>query len=755
VSKALEFKMSKINTNNNETDSDDTALWMDRFVSASSADDVLSALEQLARTVQSNNNNALEVLSDSLVMDQLILLLQTCHVRDLLLELDGQVLALELCTVLAKHERSLHEPSPGRLTEALVDVACSLDGAAVCRVRALELLLVLSTTHARALQSQLLAAPNALFRLGLLLQETENVAVTSQATLTLTALAQQFPAMARNWMFQDAADFVVASFFSNDNTGFTNGPTTVLDGLCLLQALLQHDKSSSELVVQSSIVLPGLTRMLDLRGASAFLRPQPTIQSIPTKLTVPDDLDDLLAVGNTAKTNTTIASQDRVIPKLTKAEETIVSAVLDVLALILAYDSIRAAVWNHHPALCALVWELALMTLPPDQTTPFVCGVPSSTLQQRALHSVASFFNSAQQMDARAGMDRLLFLVCTGGNMCESLPERLQVSQSALHVLRQTLSKETAIELLLQGMAPSMTNGEVPPPTPTVVVILKLVNTVYENLNNKAAPDEAFLNRRRVFLLGATSALTLFLHDEACRGMFLRMTSTTNPTSEQPSLMDQILARLADINHNDDIVCVVLLRFLAHWCYEAPVVVQSMLSSMHGIVLGALFVSKQEQIAALASLLLGLALCELKEDESKCGGWTTASIMEMIAKRGVSKFTMQLEAFKKCKTDMLPWSACSLEWSVWNKWYEAAVLVVRKRVVQELTATGENEEGMSDEDLAPSSTSAKSLQRLVTQQQNEIDLLQTSLREAQSTIVAQGTCKYLYFFFCQSINTLL
>jgi hypothetical protein len=228
----------------------------------------------------------------------------------------------------------------------------------------------------------------------------------------------------------------------------------------------------------------------------------------------------------------------------------------------------------------------------------------------------------------------------------------------------------------------------------------------------------------------------LFLTDEPKRSILLRLTDT--------NLLEAVLQCLEkEMDVESDFIALHLLRFLCQWIYEAPVVVQALLSNQHAVVLSLLFGAsnrKRPKVQALAQLLLGLCM-ESMGDESQCGGWTVQGIMDMISTTGVGKFTAALE---RLKTDTdLPWSQCQLEWNLWSQWCASTVLTVRKRVVQELTATtGDN--GEVDEDGTSDAGSSarkdlKSLQKLVAEQSNELDELRTSLSEAQRTVASQGT----------------
>lgn len=143
-------------------------------------------------------------------------------------------------------------------------------------------------------------------------------------------------------------------------------------------------------------------------------------------------------------------------------------------------------------------------------------------------------------MERLNGLDRLLYLVCTGGAAI-SLQEKLGLSQAALCVIRTTLPEDQAKEIVLHTLAPPMSSstsptaeGEQPelPPPPTIVQ--KLLNTVLENLDDEAAAGS---ENRPVFLSGALGALGLFFQDETCREMMLKITG---------NLLDTILTTLEE-----------------------------------------------------------------------------------------------------------------------------------------------------------------------------------------------------------------
>jgi chromosome segregation ATPase len=278
------------------------------------------------------------------------------------------------------------------------------------------------------------------------------------------------------------------------------------------------------------------------------------------------------------------------------------------------------------------------------------------------------------------------------------------LSQAALYVLRQSLSPQGRQDILTHSLAPPM-DGE---PAPTAVT--KLLNTVFENLESSTD-----LNRRRINLVGALGALGVFLDTPTNREVMLAIA---------PTLVGALLTNAE--KQEDTMVTLALLRFACEWVVETPTVVQAFLASSHSTCLSILL--KDESVEAMVGFLLGLCMEFISSDEEKNGGWTRQSIMESLGKKGgISGYQTSLEKFKSAN---VPWSECLLERQRFSKWYSALVLVIRRRVVQELTRGGG---GDGDE----SNASSKSLNRMVTQQARELEELTASLSDAKATIESQ------------------
>jgi Uso1 / p115 like vesicle tethering protein, head region len=777
----------------------DAALLLDRFVSASSSDDVSSSLTSILRGLQKGDIAPEDVYNEFEVLSAMLQILQDNKYKDLPVEDSSPTVAriyLELFNISSKNSSRhkngiatmLQEPSPGRLVETTIDVASDESGGIYARVVCLQLLHAICTISPKVAQPQLLQAPNGLHRLGDLLKSDVPEQVRNEALLLANTVAE-WPAAAKVWMFNEVGDVVIDMAIREG--GLTGGNVLVLDCLQLLQNMLKHDGALADLVFQSPILAPSLARLLDLRGGITFRNPAPPNSPKVPVVDEDDDLDDLIASGGVARKNkdTKVAKDTPppiVTPLLTEAEEKVIGAVFDILSTVLENDVVKRTVWKKHAPIASLIWEMALIS-PPPLGTPYPCAVPSIDLQQRALQITALYFSDATIMDRHAGLDRLLYIVCTGGGRGQHLEDRLKLQQSAIHVIRKTLPSNVANQMLLQVLAPTMmTDVDEQNPSPSqeranASVVQKLLNTAYANLRQDDDDNKDSSNRtglitgpkppsvsRKVFLSGSLGGLSLFLTDEATRSILFRITRETEATKDDgdniqpptPSLVDAVLECLmmqTESTLDDHFITLHLLRFLMSWMYEAPIVVQAILSSPYASSLSICFMnSKSRQniaVSALINCVLGMCM-EYMGNESLCGGWTISSIMEMISSSkggGMGKFTSQLEKLKTIDRRVVPWSICSLEWNIWRTWYEQVVLVVRKRVVQELTGGSDKDDpnistNNDDKELegepamvTTPSKNQKSLQHLLSQQSMEIEDLRDELTKAKLLNLSQGT----------------
>lgn len=733
----------------------DPTLLLDRFLSASAAQDVVASLEAILDAVQNDQIDPSELLqrpddaeSESF-LSTLLPVLRTAQYQNRLTVQEGPSLAARLYQQLLvktkdpKGTATVLLSQPPGLLETLIDVAAwsaaeheadsseVQDPSSYTRVVCIKVLYQTASLQPKLAQSQFLQAPNGLHRIGAVLLAHEDVAVRNEA-LILTLFLAGWSSVAKVLIFNQVGDVVMQVIEKEGGLeGASNG--IVVDCLQVLQALLQHDVSMSDLVIgESTVVMPVLAQLLDCRRGSEFRDPTLLEERMKKKAASPplarkkkvkDDLDDLLQTGDQIVEPVAKGEEPPApLPRLTPAEESVMKMVLDLLSLLMESESVRKSIWTKHDTLASLIWELSLIC-PPQPGQSAQCAMPSVTLQQRALHTTGMYLYDWSLVQKHVALDRLLYLVCTGGIGCTT-KDQLRISTAALHVIRRVLTGERAQELLMLTMAPPMENeGEQQQSSSSVVH--KLLHTVFENVT--CSLEE--LASRHVVLVGALGGLQLFFTDEPSRAMVLRLTAANSPT-----LVDAVWTVLQQSASSDsEYVPVVLLRFLCFWIKDAPDVCQAVLGSAHSSVLPTLVASTHSSVATLASVLLGLAMEYMnREEEDNYGGWTRDSIMDLIQTIGVSKFNQRLETFKTVTigddVSVNPWSASRLERDVWNDEYLAAVRTVRRRVIKESTQSSVGEHKEVEDPLKV----------LLKQQTAELETIRASLLAANETISKQG-----------------
>eukprot|EP00978_Attheya_sp_CCMP212_P037728 scaffold180667_cov46-Attheya_sp.AAC.3 len=230
--------------------------------------------------------------------------------------------------------------------------------------------------------------------------------------------------------------------------------------------------------------------------------------------------------------------------------------------------------------------------------------------------------------------------------------------------------------------------------------------------------------------------------------------SASSSSSDQPQ---------PQMEEEKSLVLVSLLRLLAEWVSEAPIVLKAMFQSPASVSLGLLFHSNVSNVSTLTGLLMGLTMEQLVDNSSSdgdgvekrdreplsFGGWSRSSIMDMISKRGASKYASGLETFKsKLSNDnhSLPWSNCTMEQEQFSQWYGICVSTVRRRVVSELTGFSssspqENDDDDDDDDAVGSTKdgrSVKALHKLLASQTAEMETLRESLIKSEGEAAANG-----------------
>ena len=783
-------------------DNDLVSVWLDRFVSASTAPDVEAALEGLLACSAS-----IQKEDDDSIFESLIQVLQTSTYKDLELELGSALAAQIVAKWLDAGGKQGEDESwlalkllDHSLVAALLDVACQSAGSeygssTLTRVLALEILERLATQRAtsKATQTQLLQA-NGLVRLAELFSDATDPAVPL-SMLQLARTLVEWPSVARNWMFVDVPSVLLEHFVkpyrtTKDGEELTSSTvaaatSTTIQALHILTRMLQQDGSFALLFLETTMNLPLLLPCLDLRLASSYVNPIQKESRIIAKdlgkgvgiINDEDELDTLLR-SSVESSNVSIATVSQIphLPQLTQTEEDVVMAVLSFLAVLMDQESVRVLVWNRHEPLGQMIWELALLTPPPSAPTGehleprkcYPCAMPSVELQAEALLACAAHWNNPKWL----ALDRVLYLACTGNGALvghgspghtstqqRKQQERFRLSTCAVHALRKTLTLEAAQDILLESGVVNAESygGGISTPVPTAVQ--KLAFTVLENLkrpsNSYSSDSVATLNvsdgtSRPTFLSGATAALLVFVNQsEASKTLLLKV---------EPQLMPKLVETLQ--LETDPLVVNIVLHFLVHWIESAPHVLQAFLHLPETVeVVAKLTAARPSQNCPLHPfvwVLLGLAVDQMIsnfENDTRgvdavledWGGWTVTTIIEIIKSYGMSRVIQSLY-----DRSQLEWLAqCRPEERLDHEWHTKVVLRIRKRFVQavvqqqeqELDTEQDTEESESSHGRAAwatLSTSSRSISALIKQQTIELEDLRLQLQEARKALSAQG-----------------
>ncbi|KAG7345034.1 putative Crp/Fnr family transcriptional regulator [Nitzschia inconspicua] len=753
--------MASTSTASSPTDA--AVVVMDRFVSASSSQDAVESLEQMVQGFQSSstttttsNNDTLAattitwqplwILNHDELPRHLVWLLQHGTLKNNEVPCDeGIGLVCQLYQQLAKQKEALMVPTPGLLLESLLDVLDHRQEQqqlhpVYVRVLALKVLEELSKRHKSTAMQQWLQAPNGLHRLADLISidvdaQPLEEPVRDQALQVAKLLAKEAP-LAKVFLFAEVDSKLLDICWKNG--GMTDGKPIVVDALQLVVELLKHaDASLQDLVWQRPTLPPRLMQLIDLRGGLEFRHPEKAKGNrdgakARSKNTTDDndeedDLDSLLASGATKKSKEPMEEQNEQqqdrgenLPKLTTSEEEVVSLALQIFGLLLDGESLRHAIWKQHYPLFELIWDMSRL----QTTSPPICALPSSTLQQKALSLVAEKINDSHLMDSANRLDSLLAMVCTGGTIAETFDEKLATSQAALAVLRHTLSGDAIHDILMRTIAPPPTE-DVDGPRAGPTVVQKLWATVLSLLKGEKSEN------RTILLSGAFGGLGLMLCDEQSREIMSKLA---------PISMDELLESV--FSEVEELIQCSMLRFLCEWTFQCPLVAHNLLRSPSSTHLAGMAVTPSNH-QSLVHLLLGLTMESLTKEED-CGGWTRAGMLQIITKVGISKFTSSLESLKTSQQDFnMPWMVSDMEFKSWKKFCSQSVLIVRKRVVEELSGGSGVEDSDNDEDPSQqtsgsySKLSTKPLRKLISQQAKEMDDLRQQLEQAQAKVVFQ------------------
>jgi hypothetical protein len=258
-----------------------------------------------------------------------------------------------------------------------------------------------------------------------------------------------------------------------------------------------------------------------------------------------------------------------------------------------------------------------------------------------------------------------------------------------------------------------------PPLGPTVVQ--KLWGTVVEQLKGDRNDE------RTILLSGAFGGLGLMLCDEQSREIMSKVALIS---------VDELLEHV--FSEPEETVQCSMLRFLCEWIFQCPLVAHNLLRSPSSTHLAAMATTTASAHQSLVHLLLLVTMESLTKEED-CGGWTRAGILQIITKVGISKFTSSLEGLKSHQDSKMPWMVSDMELKSWKAFCSNAVLIVRKRVVEELAggSTDDDSDDGEQERGPTTNKGTKPLRTLISQQAKEMEDLRQQLEKAQAKVVSQ------------------
>jgi chromosome segregation ATPase len=654
------------------------------------------------------------------------------------------------------------------------------------------------------IHSHTLSAPDGLNRiLDLLHNSTTEESIRNEAILLCTSMAKTNAGCARLMIFGEAYEKVLQiaeSEISHDNQVSSASVQVIVDCFNLAIELTKQDEMGSEVFLGSKSLVTILIKFLDLRTGEKFVYPEILGAPSGSHEDEVDDLDDILNNGKKVKAVDEIEQRVVKIPYLTVYESTAILAALELLrVLIVGDESIltgksddediivlyekkrsRQQTILSYDILSRLVIDMALYTLPPPDSpsSVYVSAVPLHEDQLKALDVFAALsldcgdelqhtILNKEGIYLHAGvLDRLMYLVCTGDGANRPAKDADEISMYSLGVLRCLLSAKEASIMVMHTLAPPIDDqGPDAPP-----VFQKLVNTLAENLYCLIDPnvakdlDNNEIDRINRMIIGSAGALGIFLTNGAgdtTREMLLRVPVPPPPKADENSsveshrtpMIDCMLAyfeqSLQDsrVSQKSSAVLSALLRLFVEWIPSAPNVISAIFSASSSISFSALLQKKVEKgkppiVQSLSALFLGLCL-EYMNPENEIGGWTSASIVNMISNgMGIRKFTQILESLKMplLSNDgaaVPPWTCSPAERSHFMKWYTENVNIVRKRTVQELTVVANNQDDSDNEDTdqlhkAFPLKDQKSIYKLVSEQNSEIESLRRKLADSEN-----------------------
>lgn len=669
------------------------------------------------------------------------------------------------------------------------------------KTSAIQILSKMTMANPTLLHAQILNAPDGLPRVIDLLKPAslDEESIRNEALLLCTIMAKTNPGSARLMIFGETYDkvFDIATDENVDNA--VKG-----DCLKLCIEMTLQDEMGSEVFLGNGRLVRDLTKFLDLRFGVNFVRPEAELHDESDDLDdiLNGGSGDKGSPSIAAKVPFLTKDEEQImLLALELFRVLVVGDDMDYENQSSSYVSKRRQrqkAMLSHDILCRLLIDMALYTLPPPDSphSVYVSAVPTLKVQLLALDVMAALSQKAGEelqdlILSKRGiylnvgvLDRLMYLICTGDGANRSPGETAGADEISIHslgVLRCLLNAKEASLMMMHAIAP-------PPPEDDNSVnvhmgvheVQKLVNTLGENLhvllNEDLRNGLDKENKKRIsrMIIGSAGALGIFLTSGAegtTREMLLRVPIPPPPSPDgqsgmengiselHPSLIECIM-RFVEVCSNDQKMLLefrnvisAFLRILCEWVPSTRNAISAVLTSASSISLGVLLQLKISQegpplIPSLSGLLLGLCM-ENMDPSDELGGWSISSIMNLInVGLGIGKFTQLLEstkAFFMHTTNMGEgvglWGCSEVERSHFIDWYKTAVSIVRRKAIQELTLSGENDSESDADATEPddvSSRDIRALRKLVRQQTSEIQALKEKLHQTEETVVTKS-----------------
>lgn len=596
-----------------------------------------------------------------------------------------------------KHVNSNTMLHSSPLLHALLDCLCNSNTQTTStypRILSLEIITETHKLSSTLTQECLLSAPEGFHRLISLLHPNTNTSNTPESIrnatlLLLTKLSQNSSVIRKLLLFSEGYERVLGIAVNLD---VNMEKAVVLDALSLCQNLLVEDAASDfggcEMFFggggKHQVNVGGCVRLLDTRffkhAQDVNIR-KPIFKGSSDE--GGDDLDDLLN-SPSSKSETSIQRESFLVPRMTKEEEEVGHSVLDLFMFAMEVgeanrkdNSTQQTVEMKlllNQAVMGAILSLALYSPFMETQIPYYASVPSSSLQCHALDILSRIVPDSESSLLTSSSSPMLTKSTENipslqniyplyeffpGEASQPPLERLislsyqefnsLVSSHSRSCLRHILTSEQTNLIILHSLAP-------PPPGDDDQHQTQGIDPVVKEMIQSLSKDDITKEKKQSILY--TVDVLLGNGNDTAKELFLRYPLEGRDTNDPKTLLTYLFETLeGDMNHDQNPV----LHLLCSWSYSCPA------STMHALLSfpQTLTISLMlENGNPLAAILLGLWLnyfttfeseeSKLNDSEAKensndidISGWSKETIVQLIQRIGISKFTSLLDSFVK------------------------------------------------------------------------------------------------------------